>query len=573
MEEFRKLGLSESTVKALERKGFTKPTSIQARVIPILLEGKKDVVGQSQTGTGKTASFALPILERLTKLNRSVQAIVLTPTRELAIQVAKEIDSLRGDQSVNVLAVYGGSGIDQQIKKLKSGIDIVVGTPGRVMDLQRRNALKLNNIQYAVLDEADEMLNMGFVDDIETILQNTPKEKNMLLFSATMPNAILKIAKKYMKDYEFVESEETQVITETVEQLYYDISAKDRVEGIRRVIDYYSDFHGIIFCNTKSSVDTVTNQLLKMDYSAASLHGDITQSQREKILQQFRDKKIKALIATDVAARGIDVNNLTQVINFSLPQSPESYVHRIGRTGRAGKTGIAITFIMPSERQRLSSVERVNNCKLKKAEVPSAKEIIQHKEFLIKDVIRSIIAANKGKDSKYDLMADELLNLYDAKDALSAVLKYSFKNELDTSTYKKLSKPQSGEALPPDADTNRGGRRGSRSGNRSGGNFRRDRRDDRRSGDRRGNDGRNSSRRGSDRPNRGRSRGNSQGGGLSRFKSDMSRSSRRSNDLNSRSDSRNRSSHSSSRGRSDNRQSSKSKIPRSERKPRHRDRR
>jgi len=527
MEEFRKLGLSEQTLKALEKKGFTKPTSIQARVIPILLEGKKDVLGQSQTGTGKTACFALPILENLTKTSREVQAIILTPTRELAIQVAKEIESLRGDNSVNVLAVYGGSGIDQQIRKLKSGVDIVVGTPGRVMDLQRRRALKLDQIKYAVLDEADEMLNMGFVEDIKTILEHTPKEKNMLLFSATMPKPILKIAKTYMKDYELVESESADLIIDTVEQIYYDISAKDRVEGIRRVMDYYPDFYGIVFCNTKSSVDTVANQLAKMDYSTAALHGDITQSQREKILQQFRDKKVKALIATDVAARGIDVNNLTHVINFSLPQSPESYVHRIGRTGRAGKKGIAITFIMPSERQRLGFVERVNNCKLKKAELPTAKEIVANKEFKIKDIIKSIIAASKGKESKYDLMAEELLSAYEAKDAIAAILKYSFKNELETTNYKQLSKPKSGEALPPDANTGRG-----RGGSRGGGNFRRDRRNNERSGDRRGGNRRDSSRRGSDRPNRGRSRGSSSRGESpsSKFKSNKARSERRRSD-------------------------------------------
>jgi len=577
MEEFRKLGLSELTVKALERKGFKTPTSIQTRVIPILLKGERDVVGQSQTGTGKTACFALPILEKLTKTGRVVQAIILTPTRELAIQVAKEIESLRGDTSVKLLAVYGGSGIDSQMKKLKSGIDIVVGTPGRVMDLQRRKALKLDNIQYAVLDEADEMLNMGFVEDIETILKNTPKEKNMLLFSATMPKPILKIAKKYMKDYELVESESTNVIIDTVEQIYYDISAKDRVEGIRRVIDYNPDFHGIVFCNTKASVDTVARQLSKMDYSAAALHGDITQSQREKILQQFRDNKVKALIATDVAARGIDVNDLTHVINFSLPQSPESYVHRIGRTGRAGKKGIAITFLMPSERQRLSFVERVNNCKLKKEELPSVKEIIQHKEFLINDIIKSIVAASKGKESKYDLMADELLAKYEAKDAIAAILKYSFKNELESTNYKQLSKPKSGEALPADANTGRG-RGGSRGGNRNGGNFRRDRKSGDRRGNSRGGDRRGSSRRGSDRPNRGRGRGDSKGDSpSSKFKSDRSsRSNRPRFEHSSEQSDRPRSKRPGSRDRaskSNRPGSDRPKPPRSERKPRHRDRR
>ena len=390
MEEFRKLGLSEKTIKILEKKGYTHPTAIQAKAIPLLLEGKKDVVGQSQTGTGKTAVFALPIIEKIDERSRTVQAIILTPTRELAIQVAKEIDSLKGDKKINILCVYGGSSINDQRAKLKKGIDIVVGTPGRIMDLQRRNSLKLDNIKYAVLDEADEMLNMGFVDDIKTILENTPEEKKMLLFSATMPRPILKIAKTYMRDYEIFEVEQAQIITETVEQIYYDINAKDRLEGIKRIVDFYIDFYGIIFCNTKATVDTLTQQLTKLNYHAAALHGDITQGQREKILQQFRNKHIKILVATDVAARGIDVNDLTHVINYSLPQSPESYVHRIGRTGRAGKKGISITLVIPSEKRTLKFVEKINKCTILKQKLPSAKEIIKHKEAQIKTIIKNI---------------------------------------------------------------------------------------------------------------------------------------------------------------------------------------
>ena len=468
MEEFKILGLSDSAVQALAKKGFTKPTSIQAKVIPLLLAGTKDVVGQSQTGTGKTASFGLPILEKIDKQSRHVQAIVLVPTRELAIQVALEIASLRGDTSIEILSVYGGSGIDQQIKKLRQGVGIVVGTPGRVMDLQRRGALKIDHIQYAVLDEADEMLNMGFVEDIKTILENTPQDKKMLLFSATMPKQILNIAKTYMREYDFIEVEKTEVITKTVEQVYYNISAKDRVEGIRRIIDYYVDFHGIIFCNTKASVDTVTNQLLKMEYNAAALHGDITQGQREKILLQFRNKRITVLVATDVAARGIDVNDLTHVINFSLPQSPESYVHRIGRTGRAGKKGMAITFIMPSERQRLRFVEKVNSCKLEHKEIPSPEEIVQHKEHEVKGILQKIIEVTADSKSKYDAMADELIKDQDPKKVLSALLKYTFKNELELTNYRQLSTPRDGEALPPDADNRRGGGRGGRGGDRGG---------------------------------------------------------------------------------------------------------
>ncbi|MBT4651810.1 DEAD/DEAH box helicase [Candidatus Woesearchaeota archaeon] len=441
MEEFKKLGLSNKTIMALEQKGFTTPTSIQAKVIPLLLEGKKDVVGQSQTGTGKTASFALPILEKIKERSSTVQAIVLTPTRELAIQVAQEIDSLKGFKNIKVLSVYGGSPIGPQRQKLREGVDIVVGTPGRVMDLQKRKSLRLNHVQYAVLDEADEMLNMGFVEDIENILQHTPKEKSMLLFSATMPKAILKIAEKYMREYEFIEVEKTDLITKTVEQVYYNINAKDRIEGLKRIIDSNVDFHGIIFCNTKANVDTLSQQLIKLEYGAAALHGDITQGQREKILQQFRTRSIKVLVATDVAARGIDVNDLTHVINFSLPQSPELYVHRIGRTGRAGKKGIAITFVIPSERRKLSFVERINRCKLEKREFPSAKEIVENKEDRIKTLIETIINANKGKSSKYLPFAKDLLKEHSPAEVVSAILKYGLKNELDINNYKTISEP------------------------------------------------------------------------------------------------------------------------------------
>lgn len=557
MEEFSKLGLSEKTVSALKKKWYEKPTSIQANVIPILLEGKIDVIGQSQTGTGKTASFGLPILEKITRDSKHVKAIILTPTRELAIQVAKEIDSLKGDQSISIMAVYGGSGIDSQIQRLRTGIDIVVGTPGRVMDLQRRRALKLDKIEYAVLDEADEMLNMGFVDDIKEILEHAPKEKSMLLFSATMPKPILEIAKTYMREYKLIKAENKDLVTNTVTQLYYDIAAKDRVEGIRRILDYYIDFHGILFCNTKASVDTVTSQLTKLGYKAAALHGDITQAQREKILEQFKNRYFQILIATDVAARGIDVNDLTHVINFSLPQSPESYLHRIGRTGRAGKEGIAITLLMPSERQRLGLIERVNKCRLEKAELPSAKEIVTNREYSIKEIIAKVIEANKGKETTYTDMAKDLLQTNTPEDIVAAVLKYSFKNELELSTYKALSKPKSDEQLPADADHRRGGRGRGGYNRNSGGNRQRSNNGgrDNRSRDRRDNQGRSregqrsqghkrntsdsrnkykdtdssrdrskTSRRGSDRPNRGRSRGESKGDTpATRFKNDKPR--------------------------------------------------
>lgn len=445
MEEFRKLGLSETTLQALQKKGYLEPTEIQAKAIPLLLKGEKDVIGKSQTGTGKTASFGLPILEKVRKHSKNVQAIILTPTRELALQVADELNSLRNNTDIKILAVYGGSPIGHQIRKLKSGVDIVVGTPGRVMDLQNRKALKLDNIKFAVLDEADEMLNMGFVDDIESILKNTPKEKNMLLFSATMPSEILRIAKRYMKEYEMIEVEKTQVTTDTVEQIYYNIKASDRVEGLRRVIDYYSDFYGIIFCNTKATVDSLVRKLTKMEYNSAALHGDISQSHREKILQQFKNKNVKILVATDVAARGIDVNDLTHVVNFALPQTPESYVHRIGRTGRAGKKGISITFVIPSERRMLGMVEKTNNCKLEKRNIPTAQEIIQNKEDTVFEALKGIVKKAKGKESKFTKLADKLLEKYTATETVAAMLKMNFNDALNFNSYKDISEPTEAE--------------------------------------------------------------------------------------------------------------------------------
>lgn len=439
MKEFRKLGLSEKTVKALEKKGFKTPTTIQAKAIPLLLEGKRDVVGQSQTGTGKTASFALPILEKIQEHSGHIQAIILAPTRELAVQVSDEINSLKGDRNIKVAPIYGGASASYQRKQLKAGVDIVVGTPGRVMDLQKRNSLKLDHIKYAVLDEADEMLNMGFVEDIESILKNTPRDKSMLLFSATMPKPILRIAQKYMREYDFIEVEKTQTTTTTVEQIYYNISAKDRLEGLKRVFDYYTDFYGIVFCNRKHLTDTLAHQLTDLGYNAASLHGDITQGQREKILRQFKNKRVKILVATDVAARGIDVNDLTHVINYSLPQTADSYVHRIGRTGRAGKKGISITFVIPSEKRQLKNIERVNKCEIKLQEIPSALSIISNKENHIKEVIQDILKGDTDL-TKYRAIARELLSEHDPKDTVAAILKYSFKNELDSSTYGDLEK-------------------------------------------------------------------------------------------------------------------------------------
>jgi len=435
MNKFKELGLSDITIDAITKKGFTIPTPIQEKTIPILLEGKHDVIAKAQTGTGKTACFALPILENLIQ-TKNVQAIILVPTRELAIQVATEIRSLVGSRKVKITSIYGGASMRDQMDDLKRGVDIVVGTPGRVMDLMERKVLDISKVSYAVLDEADEMLNMGFVEDIEEILKKTNTDKKMLLFSATMPKEIQRIAKKFMREHELVSIENETLATQLIEQTYINIAAKDRYSAIRRIIAFTPGFHGLIFCKTKAEVDQLSNKLSKDQYSTAALHGDISQGQRESILRQFKDKKLNVLIATDVAARGIDVNDLNIVINFSLPQSPDVYVHRIGRTGRAGNKGKAITFLIPSETKKLKFVERIINQKITKGNLPSIDDIIASKkknvESKIKDILESV------RDNEYDQIAKNLLKEHDAEKIISSVLKYAFANELDHNSYKEI---------------------------------------------------------------------------------------------------------------------------------------
>lgn len=452
MNEFKKLGLSKITLEALEKKGFVTPSPIQAQTIPVLLEGEFDVIGQAQTGTGKTACFALPILENLNK-GKKVQAIILAPTRELAIQVAKEIDSLKGERRVKVLPIYGGSSIQDQMSELKRGVDIVVGTPGRVMDLMNRNRLDISEVSYAVLDEADEMLNMGFVEDIQDILRSTPEDKKMLLFSATMPNMILKIAKKFMREYKLIKDESASLATKLIDQKYFNIMGRDRYAALKRIIAITPDFHGLIFCKTKAEVDTVARKLVDNSYSAAALHGDISQGQRESILNQFKAKKIHVLIATDVAARGIDVNDLNVVINYSLPQSPETYVHRIGRTGRAGNKGTAITFLMPSEKRKLKFVEQIIGEKIPLGTLPSVDDIIEIKKSQIATTLSRLLASEKK--TEFDEVTKQLLSEHAPEKVISAVLRYAFANELSPSSYSEI-----GPVSEDDSSDGRGRSRG-----------------------------------------------------------------------------------------------------------------
>ncbi len=436
LEKFRILGLSEDALRTLDKKGFEEPTAIQEKVIPLLLTSEIDIIGQAQTGTGKTAAFGLPIIETISAAEKSVKAIILTPTRELAIQVAEELASLKGRKKLKILPVYGGQSMEMQIKNLRQGVHIVVGTPGRVIDHLKRKTLKLDNLDYCILDEADEMLNMGFLDDIEKILEYSNEDKRTLLFSATMPEEIRKVAETYMGEYEHIKIKPQQLTIEQTEQIYFQVSEKDKFEALCRIIDVEDEFYGLIFCRTKNDADKISHRLLDRGYDAEALHGDLSQAQREKVMTKFKKRWVTILVATDVAARGIDVSDLTHVINYALPQDPEAYVHRIGRTGRAGKEGTAITFITPDEEKKLLFIERKTNSTIRKVQIPGVKDIIENKRQRIISEVQNIAALDALDD--YMDMVHRLVKKTEPEKILAALLKYSFEDDLDPGNYNEI---------------------------------------------------------------------------------------------------------------------------------------
>ncbi len=433
--DFSDFGLSEATLEALKVKGFETPSPIQRLAIPALMRGDKDIIAQAQTGTGKTAAFGLPIMEQL-EPNGRVQALILAPTRELALQVSDEIISFKGTRHMSVATIYGGASISEQLRRLKKGVDIVVGTPGRVIDHINRGSLDLGGIRWFILDEADEMLNMGFIDDIEEIFKNTPDERRVMLFSATMPDRIAKMAKKYMRDIEHLKVEAKQLTTDLTDQIYFEVNQADRFDALTRIIDVEPEFYGLVFCRTKVTTDEVVSKLLQRGYEADGLHGDLTQMAREKILGRFRNKQINILVATDVAARGIDINDLTHVINYSLPQDFDAYVHRIGRTGRAGKEGTAITFISPNEYRLLMQMQKVIKTQIRKETLPKASDVIAVKRNRIKDDLAEIIELGTFND--YLPLAEEIMEEHGAETALAAIIRLAFKNELDIKNYSEI---------------------------------------------------------------------------------------------------------------------------------------
>lgn len=388
---FEEMGLSEEIQKAVRYMGFEEASPIQAKAIPAMISGI-DLIGQAQTGTGKTAAFGIPILEKVDPKLKKLQAIVLCPTRELAIQVADEIRNLsRYMHGIKVLPIYGGQDIVKQIRSLKSGTQIVIGTPGRVMDHMRRKTMKLDFVHTVVLDEADEMLNMGFREDIEFVLSGVPEERQTVLFSATMPKPIMEITKKFQNNAKVIKVTKKELTVPNIEQYYYDVKPKKKEEVLSRLLDIYSPRLSVVFCNTKKQVDLLVNALLGRGYFAAGLHGDMKQEQRDRVMQGFRTGKTEILVATDVAARGIDVDEVEAVFNYDLPQDDEYYVHRIGRTGRAGREGRAFSFVSGKEVYKLKEIQIYCKTKIYAQKVPSLNDVANTKmENILDDVERVI---------------------------------------------------------------------------------------------------------------------------------------------------------------------------------------
>ncbi len=433
---FEDLGLSANALGAIHKKGFEEPTAIQAMTIPVMLRDDTNIIAQAQTGTGKTAAFGLPLIEMINTGSKTVQALILVPTRELAIQVSEEINSLKGNKHINIIPIYGGQSIDQQLRRLKKGVHIVVGSPGRVIDHLKRKTLKLGKIEHLVIDEADEMLNMGFIEEMEEIMKHTNPDKRTLLFSATIPGRIKALAHKYMDGYELLTVKKKQLTPNLTEQIYFEVKAADKFEALCRIIDIEDGFYGLVFCRTKRDVDSVVSHLTDRGYDAEAIHGDISQAQRERTLGKFKKQSVNILIATDVAARGIDVNNLSHVINYSLPQNPESYVHRIGRTGRAGNEGVAVTFITPREYKQLMFIQRVAKTDIKRSKIPEVKDIIQAKKQKIYDDLNTIL--EDEIDAKYYYWARKLIKENNPTDILAAILNYCFEKDINPDAYSEI---------------------------------------------------------------------------------------------------------------------------------------
>ena len=429
--KFDELNIDERILRAIEDMGFEETSPIQTQAIPAVCEGI-DVVGQAQTGTGKTAAYTIPMLMKIDPQIKKPQAIVLCPTRELAVQVAEEIRKLAKYMSdIKVLPVYGGQEIVRQIKSLKTGVQIIVGTPGRVMDHMRRKTVKFDNINMVILDEADEMLDMGFREDMETILTETPEDRQTVMFSATMPKAIMDIARNFQKDARIIKVVRKELTVSNIEQFYYEVRPKNKTEVLCRLIDIYNPRLSVVFCNTKRQVDELISELKGRGYFADGIHGDMKQQQRDRVMDDFRSGKVDILIATDVAARGIDVDDVDMVFNYDIPQDEEYYVHRIGRTGRAGRSGMALSFISGKEVYKLKDIDRYCKTKILAKPVPSLDDVKNTKLDNMFDKIRQTI--DEGGLTDMVNLVEEHVNQeeYTSMDMAAALLKMLIGDTLD----------------------------------------------------------------------------------------------------------------------------------------------
>lgn len=490
MTTFQELGLSSKILFAIEKLGFEEATPIQAQTIPLAKQGH-DVIGQAQTGTGKTAAFGIPLLEKIDVDNNNVQGLVIAPTRELAIQVGEELHKIGMHKGVKILPIYGGQDINRQMRSLKKFPHIIVGTPGRIQDHINRRTIRLNNVNTVVLDEADEMLNMGFIEDIEAILKEVPENKQTLLFSATMPDPIRRIAETFMTNPQIVKVQAKEVTMPNIEQHFIEVQEKKKFDVLTRLLDIQTPELAIIFGRTKRRVDELSEALNSRGYAAEGIHGDLSQAKREQVLRKFKSGSIDVLVATDVAARGLDISGVTHVYNFDIPQDPESYVHRIGRTGRAGKSGIAMLFITPREFNQLKNIERTTKRRMERMTAPTLDEAIESQQRIIAEKLTSTMESDNL--AFYKRIAEELLEENDSVSVVAAALKMLTKEPNET--------PIRLTDEPPMVKRDRGGRGGSGGGGggfrrgenkRGGGDSRRgggDRRGDGRRGDRDGNRG------------------------------------------------------------------------------------
>lgn len=420
MSAFDELRLSSQVLQAVNEMGFEEMTPIQQQAIPVALQGK-DLIGQAQTGTGKTAAFGIPMVERFDVEQEHIQGIVVTPTRELAIQVAEELYKIGQSKGIKSLPIYGGQNIERQIKALRKRPHIIVGTPGRLLDHIRRRTIRLQQIEVIVLDEADEMLNMGFIEDIEKIFQETPDKRQTMFFSATIPKSLQKIAQRFMKDPKIVGIKTKELTVPSIEQYYMEFSENKKFNVLCRLLDIQLPELAIVFVRTKRRVDEIAEALKKRGYSAERIHGDLTQGMRDTVMRQFREGTIDTLVATDVAARGLDISGVTHVYNFDIPQDPESYVHRIGRTGRLGQSGQAITFVTPREMHHLRVIESLTRRKITRRSVPTSAEAIAGQQHQIMEKL--IQVAESTEIELYRGFAKEMLEETDSVTLLSAALK------------------------------------------------------------------------------------------------------------------------------------------------------